>query len=234
MRILIATLSIALFLSATSVTRGDFIVLDQIDTFVPVTFNSVTTALSLNDSSADPNSPNFQRSDFAVTYESFSHTSSGTTTKFSWVGSRQEIGLPDPGSNFTIRVYGDALNAPPVYGTAELASFSVTGATTTDLGNDYNLYEANASFAFSAGTKYWVSIVNELDYNTNGWGLAFSDRGGGDMNSFQDYEPDIQITPTRYNDAIDYAIRITAVPEPSSALACLVGLGLVTFRRRRA
>lgn len=234
MRILTSSLSLLVLCMAASTSMADFVVLDQLsDPFTPTDFGGRTTNTSFFDTTADAGAG--EAADYARGYENFSHTTAGTTTTFSWVGGREFLPGVDPGNNFRISFFEDVGGQPPAYSaiTPPPSHFFQVTATSVDVGNDFNLYTANVGFDFAANTDYWFSIQNEASFNDNSWAWALAPGDG----SFQDFQTDGMLANPvqRFNDAgFGYAVRVSAVPEPSSAMLGLVGLGLIGFRRRRA
>ncbi|MCY2973369.1 MAG: PEP-CTERM sorting domain-containing protein [Planctomycetota bacterium] len=216
-------------LSTTSVVRAALV--DQIPgPFVPVTYNSVNANLSQYDLGASL--PNL--SNFATAFENFTFASSGVIDSFSWIGQYEAISpgpLPVGGPNFEISFFtslgATAGSAIPV------ATFNVGTANETALtgagAGFYSYTTTGTPFNVVSGTTYFASIVAQLDYGIAGWGLAFSNTNG-DGQSVQDFG---DTSLTRFTDTVDYAIAISAVPEPSSVAAILTVAGLVAVRRRR-
>jgi hypothetical protein len=216
-------------LSTTSVVRAGLV--DQIPgPFVPVLYSGLPAALSQYDLGATP--PNLQN--FATAFENFTFASSGVIDSFSWIGQYEAVSpgpLPIGGPNFEISFFtslgATAGSAIPV------ATFNVGTANETALtgagAGFYSYTTTGTPFNVVGGTTYFTSIVARLDYAIAGWGLAFSNTNG-DGQSVNDFG---DLTLTRFNDPVDYAIAISAVPEPSSVAAILAVAGLVAVRRRR-
>jgi len=225
----------AVALASTSIVRAETV--DQIGTFAPTTFNTFQSALSQHDLGTI--SPPSVRN-FAIVYDDFIFNTSGVIDSFSWVGA-YELNTPGTipvgGPNFQVNFYTslgtNAASAIPV------ASFNLTPVNTNEValgGANSGFFSYTTSgvtpFNVSAGTTYFASVIAQLDYGINGWGLALSNLG----NSFsiRDFQADGDLDVLRQpSDAIDYAFRITAVPEPGSVAAILAVAGLVAFRRRR-
>jgi hypothetical protein len=156
----------------------------------------------------------------------------------SWVGSYQPA-APVPGPfDYEVNFYSTL----PATGTTTpaLQSFTLTPADFTrtlllsdpGAGGDYYQYSTTATpFSVIGGTDYFVSIVAKTVFFDNAWGLAFSDIG--DDASVQDSYNDLTSLFSRNSDAVDYAIRLSAVPEPGSLCAIVVVFGLVSVGRRR-
>ena len=216
-------------LSSTSIVRGE--TLDQIGSFSPLTYNFLDAAVSQFDVDGPTAVPAYL-ADFATAYDNFTFTSSGVISNLSWIG-QYETGstLPTGGPNFQVRFYtslgATAGSAVPVatYTIGTANEIALTGA-----GLGFHGYStALTPFNVTGGTQYFVSIVAQMNYAVSGWGLAFSSVGGDDV-SVQDFGA---TTLTRFNDTVDYAISVTAVPEPGSVFAILTVVGLVAVRRQR-
>jgi hypothetical protein len=198
--------------------------------FVPVTYSGKQAALSQFDLGATP--PNLQN--FATTFENFTFASSGVINSLSWIG-QYEAGSPAPvggaGPNFQVNFYtslgATAGSAVPV------ATYNIGTANQTLVGAPgplafYSYSTTGTPFSVVGGTTYFASIVARLDYAVAGWGLAFSNIGT--LGSVQDFG---DLALTRFNDPINYAVNISAVPEPGSVAAILAVAGVVAVRRRR-
>jgi hypothetical protein len=173
--------------------------------------------------------------DLATMYDNFSFANPGYITSVDWIGKYETPFNPaNPVTQFRIGIHANNAGAPGAlvrpYDVITLAAANETSV----ISPEYFSYSASiAPYTYTAGATYWISIIGELDYALNGWGVAFSNLG--DLNSYQDFQDDNTGLITRFNDSIDYAFNITAVPEPSSLLLMAVsatGLGLV--RRRRS
>ena len=215
-------------LTSISIVRAETV--DQIGTFAPVTYTGLQAALSQNDLGASlPNLPNF-----ATAFENFTFTSSGVISSFSWIGEYESLSpgpLPVGGPNFQINFYtslgATAGSAIPV------ATFNLLAADTNQIaltGSNTGFFSYTTTgtpFNVIGGTTYFTSIIAQMDYAIAGWGLAFSNLGNN--LSTQDFG---DTSLTRFNDTIDYAISVTAVPEPGT-LVILASVGGVFLIRRR-
>jgi len=217
-------------LSSTPIVRSE--TLDQIGSFSPLTYNFLNAAISQFDVNGPTALPTPYLANFATAYDNFTFTSSGVISNLSWIG-QYETGstLPTGGPNFQVRFYtslgATAGSAVPVatYNIGTANEIALTGA-----GLGFHGYStALTPFNVTGGTQYFVSIVAQMNYAVSGWGLAFSSVGGDDV-SVQDFGA---TTLTRFNDTVDYAISVTAVPEPGSVFAILTVVGLVAVRRQR-
>jgi hypothetical protein len=185
-----------------------------------------------------------QLQNFATSYDNFTFASSGFISSLKWVGLYDESqeATPDfPASSpiplnpkFTVAFYDNNVNQPgtliesfPV----GFASETAITASNDPLNDRYFSYSATAAqFPVTAGVPYWVSIVAELDYNARGWQLARS--GIGTLASVQDLQEEGNPGLTRFFDTSNYAIEITAVPEPGTFVTLVVVGGLFFCRRR--
>lgn len=209
--------------------------LDQIGTFSSFTVGGLTNDLSLFDT--NPAGLNV-----STAYDNFTFSASAgpTVTSLSWVGA-YEFDLPSdqPALDFRVNFYGDplgAINGAFITSSAPLASFSLAPSdfTATSVGGGFINYTTTVTpFAVAAGTPYWVSIVAQLPFGGpfpaagNGWGLAYSSVGGDNTSTLYNS------LPGSFANGFDYAISISAVPEPGSLSAIFAVAGLVAVRRRR-
>jgi hypothetical protein len=193
-------------------------------------------AYSQNDVSPDVGAGDV--SNYATIYDNFSFGSNLSVTNFSWIGMYDA----DPtgsifANSFTISIYDDAGSTPG----ALLESFNVGNANETSIDSTIYSYSADITpFEVTAGQQYWFSAVanmnadvpvNPGDPDFNQWGVAFSAIGDGV--SVQDFQT-APNTITRFDDTIDYAFSVTAVPEPATGLALLIfGGGAAAYRRVR-
>ncbi len=198
--------------------------------FAPATYQTKQAALSQFDLGAT----GLNLQNFATTFENFTFASSGVVNSLSWIG-QYEADSPAPvlgaGPNFQVNFYtslgATAGSAIPV------ASYNIGTANQTLVGAPgplafYSYSTTGTPFNVVGGTSYFASIVAQLDYGVAGWGLAFSNIGT--LGSVQDFG---DVALTRFNDPINYAVNISAVPEPGSVAAILAVAGLVAVRRRR-
>ncbi len=209
------------------------------DPFAPVVYpvTGDEVGFSQFDPAADPLLG--EEDNFATIYDNFSFASNVFATNFSWVGAYElpTTGMtPSPMANFfTVNVYTGVTATP---GSGSLVdSFSVGLANETQIGaTDYYTYSADiAPLSLTGGTEYFFSVVADLEFTDNGWGVAYSTAGESDGAAFQDIQ-EVAFGPiVRYAETTDFAFSVTAVPEPSSIFA-LTSLGLVAgnvVRRRR-
>ena len=129
--------------------------------------------------------------------------------------------------NFTVKIYADSFGMP---GTL-LYSGAPTSTTSVDTGVDafgVNVYETTmtlgSAFNASAGTQYWVSVINSTGLGSDwGWVTSSSDSVGAFT---LDYGGSWNALGT------SSSLRLYEVPAPSSL--ALLGLGgLIAGRRRR-
>lgn len=129
--------------------------------------------------------------------------------------------------NFTVKIYADSFGLP---GTL-LYSGAPTSTTSIDTGVDafgVDVYETTmtlgSAFNASAGTQYWVSIINSTGLGSDwGWVTSSSDSVGAFT---LDYGGSWNPLGT------SSSLRLYDVPAPSSL--ALLGLGgLIAGRRRR-
>lgn len=190
---------------------------------------------------------------FASIYDNFSFSFDGSIVEYSWVGGYRDAGTF--ADSFTVSIFED--NTPTVAGATQpgnLVTALIDSSTFTPLqanetvipgfepvvaSNEGGFYSYTATapgIPIQAGRDYWFSVVANLDAdedNGNDWGVAFSVSGESDGLAIQDFQNDITIPDTvRFQDTIDYAFSVTAVPEPSSAIL-LATLGMTASLRRR-
>jgi hypothetical protein len=219
-------------ISSSSHVRGDTI--DQIGSltpFTPFSFQGLDATLS----QFDVPRPAPQLQNFATSYDNFTFASDGIISNLKWVGLYED--LPGPfapfNPSFQVAFYDNNVNQPGAMigsvfnvGTANETLVTAVGPSN----GRYFSYSAVPSFAFTSGTTYWVSIVANLDYDLQGWQLARS--GIGTLASVQDLQEEGNPGLTRFFDASNYAIEITAVPEPGTFVTLAVVGGLFFCRRR--
>ena len=226
---------------AVSPGRAGMIV-DQIsDPFSPVTFGNPPGTFGFSQFDlgavgppADSTDPNF-RPDFSTAFDNFTPSMDTAISGFSWVGAYEVIGGPTAPS-FTVSLFGNDTGGPfDDQPGSLLFSTNVGSALESSIGGGFFSYSASVSpFAISAGETYWFSVVANLDFDDNGWGLAFSDIGDGiSILDFAELESEALM---RFEDPIDYAFSVQAVPEPSSfvTIATLVCATVGVRRRRRS
>ncbi len=188
---------------------------------------------------------------FSQTWDNFTFGSTLSVVQFDWVGiydgdtatlnpdpPNLNLGLSNPSTinpSFLIRFYGDSgANTPGALlqtinvaaGASNETALAVAPTGSVEpLVHSYST--AISGFTANAGSQYWVSVVAEMNYGANGWGMALSNQG--DLRSQQFFAGEGTVVDTTF----DYAIRVTAVPEPSSGLSLLALVGLAAYRRRR-
>lgn len=183
-----------------------------------------------------------QLPNYATVYDDFSFGSDVGVTNFSWIGSYEFDGMGDVLANdFTISVYGNKTTG--VFGNEpDDSPFYTETISTASLGEGKFFIDGEAFRSYSAdisgplsilgGETYWFSVVANMDWADNSWGIAFS--GLGNDRSFQDFQDDQDVPAlVRHDDAYDYAFRVTAVPEPEAfAMIGLTGLIVIAYRRK--
>ena len=225
MRLKLLCTAVLLTVCAGGTLRAEII--NQIPApFSETSYMGSTTALSQYDTGlvTPPNLRNI-----GTTFDNFTFSTTGVVDNIAWVGAYDTNDFS--GATFQISLY-DNIGSDPNNLPAPLQQFSVGNANETAVGgfNGYYSYSTSlAPFSVTAGQTYWVSIVAQLDYNDAGWGVSFSNLG--DNNSFQDFG---DTSLERFNDPVDYAIRVSAVPEPGSLMGLLAVAGAAGFWRRRA
>ena len=197
--------------------------------FVTETYSVTGTTANLSQFDLGATAPNLQN--FATAYDDFVLASDGLLTEVSWIGA-YDLSTPGLAPDFTVSIF---TGLDSTLGSGVLVdSFNVGSANETANGDvaDYFSYTADMSgfgLHLTGGTTYWLSVVANLDFGDAGWGWAFSDIGN-DV-SFQDFG---DTSLTRYDDQVDYAFSVTAVPEPGSAIVLVGLMGFAGFRRRRS
>ncbi|MGZ0018761.1 FxDxF family PEP-CTERM protein [Nitrosomonas sp. wSCUT-2] len=157
---------------------------------------------------------------------------SNTFTGVSWSGSYYASNNPTAADNFVIRIFSDLGGIPdtnPIY------SFNVGNAVNRiDSGIDdatwnidiYNYSASVPSTTLTAGTTYWLSVVNDTSGHTDDWLWENSQTSGssafrlGEGNGWNPHGTEL-------------AFQISAVPEPETYAMLLAGLGLLGFAARR-
>jgi hypothetical protein len=165
-----------------------------------------------------------------LTADDFVLGSSDSIRAVYWQGANSPAGAPGPDS-FHINIYGDPLDSSSL-----IQSFSVgaanrtaTGGTVGDGGDILYNYWANlgdTGFLAAAGTRYWISIVNDAivdPINDWTWAGTFSGSGRGSF--------DNGLTWFSQDSQTNFTLDNAPVPEP--ATLTLVGLGLVGILRAR-
>ena len=163
-------------------------------------------------------------------YDNFTLGTASTVTGVDWVGGYFNPPTQGPITAFTISFYADSGGAPG----GLLASTSVSGTANETLitGPNYSYTTAITPFMAAAGTEYWMSIEPDLGFPPQ-WGWASGT--GGDGIAYQDF------FGSRSQLGTDLAFGLqgmpSAVPEPSSLVILVSGMGFLVYgwrRRRRA
>ncbi|QEG01061.1 hypothetical protein Mal15_51370 [Stieleria maiorica] len=177
------------------------------------------------------------RENYSTSFDNFSFANDLTVTRFQWAGGYELINADGSttasADSFTIGVYANDTTSGMSEPGAQLYSFDVGLASETKIAGVPGFYEYSAyvsPFAVAGGETYWFSVVANLDYLNNEWGLGYSDLG--DDVSFQDIGQFAADPLTRVKDSVDYAFSVSAVPEPST-FVCFASMGLVIALRRR-
>ena len=171
---------------------------------------------------------------FATVYDNFTLTASSNITQIDWTGGYFSPGTQGPITQFTIQFYNAGL--PGVPGTA-LGSPTVIAGTANETfltnaqGFPIYTYSAATSFAATAGTEYWVSIVPDLGFPPQ-WGWATGT--GGDGLAYQSFFG----TPGPVPSDMAFTLQgnSATTPEPVSFSLAGIGLGLVglvSWKRRK-
>jgi hypothetical protein len=169
--------------------------------------------------------------DATLTADDFVLGSTQSILAVTWQGENGPSGAPGPDA-FHINFYADAANSPgTLVGsfTVGAANRSLAGYTIPDTGDLVYNYWANlggAGFLATAGTRYWISIVNDAavapaDLWT--WAGVFGGSAAGSFNNgltwfAQDAKPNF---------------TLDAAPIPEPATLGLVAFGLIGLVRAR-
>ena len=87
----------------------------------------------------------------------------------------------------------------------------------------------------SAGT-YWVSVIGRMDsqFGQIGVGSSTSGTPGGNNGFIVNPGGGFGLTNNQQNEQVNFAYRVTAVPEPASMAALALGAAALLRRRRKA
>lgn len=212
---------------------------------IPPGFNASAVEIYLGNPAAqsqfdaDPDVGVGDVSNFATIYDNFTFGSNLNVTNFSWIGiyADDPLGAGSTGADsFTVSIFSDVAGEPG----GALGTFNVGLANETAIDSTIYSYSADISpFAVNGGQQYWFSVVANMNADVpvspgdpaeNQWGVAFSDLG--DDLSFQDFQTGPGAAGIeRFNDSVDYAFSVTAVPEPATCLALSVLSGGAIVRR---
>lgn len=216
-----------IWLSTSAASSFGDIVLNQLAApFVTETFSGARGVYSQFDT-GNVTPPNLRN--FSTVFDNFTFGESGVVNSISWVGVYDTPAIT--GATFIISLY-DSLGATA--GSAvPVQQFNVGNAGETAVAGIPNFFQyttTTAPFTVTAGTNYWMSIVAQYDFAVAGWGWAFSGVGGDNLsvNDFGD------TSLTRDTDAVDYAVRISVVPEPNSGIFLISLVSYAGFYRRRS
>lgn len=247
MQVSIRTCLVAIIaLIAPAMASAEIVVYDQLNVFNQ-TFNlgPGTTTLSQYDTTVGLPLPR----DMATTFDDFTLGSTSVLDKLEWTGAyRGAAGLH--ATAFQIAFYQD--NAGTVGSQIGSTIVAPIGSLAETINgnpgsNHFNYtYTPASSLVFTAGTKYWMSVVAELDFGdfglptatSNSWGWAFNSTIG-DNNSFQttqDLDINDNLIYVSNQDAMDHSFRLTTtvVPEPSSCLLLAGAVGGIAVRKWRS
>jgi len=146
---------------------------------------------------------------------------------------------PLPVDNFFVRIYADVNGSPTTVG-SPLHEVSVgmvdrndTGIKTSDL--DVYVYStAIPDITLTAGTMYWLSIVNNVASSTWYWSLDEPAGANSVGTSAPEFSPD---TTTWFNEDMRLAFTLTddrgAAPAPTTLVLLGLGLAGIGYQRRR-
>ena len=178
-------------------------------------------------------------------YDDFILSSAASITGVDWVGQYllSESQTNDTIHSFTLTFYAD-LNGSPGSAIGSPQSFagdaheSSLGSFGTNNLPSYSYYEVlNTSFAAAANTRYWLSIVPNINYSPAWYWAASNVTNGVSYEATFDPFDLEKIQGTTPDPAFSLNTSQSATPEPSGLI--LMGLGLlgtstVAVARRRA
>lgn len=195
-----------------------------------------------------PNNAQWRNSDFSNQFvgqaaDDFVLNADAVLTGIGWYGSYLFTDVQPLPDDFTINIYADVGNMPAsLLDTAVFSgdvSRTFTGDIVSNQFGDFEMYQYDVDIsgvALSAGTKYWLSIVNNTSDTTQfgGWAWAYN-RESATHRWIQD--GGAWTVFGSGNLAFSLNDDPVAVPEPSGIallIGGLLGLGLARRTRRRS